>query len=551
MESKKIPAENSSVAEGLDYVQAALQGFRLKPEAVNQAMLAAEESMVKLISHAPKQAKLSITVSKRLGDISIRLTASGEQFDLAEGADFGIPLEMEEVDYEAEMAIRSMVLKSFGDKLKYKNKNNHNTILITVQRSAHRQLYLTLGALVLAILLGTIWKLALPAGAAIGLNTYLLVPFKTMFLNALKMVVGPVVFFSIISCTAQFGNLAEFGKIGAKVMGLYVTTTLIAIGVGLGIFGLVHPGSASLVSSVTSAAAGTVQAAGETSISILDTVVGIVPSNIVKPFLETDMLQIIFIALLCGIAVGMIGDYSRPLREFFESCNTLFLKITTLIVGFIPAAVFCSMTSLVMTTGTDTLVSLLGLVGTVLLGLTCMIGVYCLLIFAVGRLNPLVFLKKYAPTMLTTFSLSSSNAAMPFNMQACRNVLGISPKVCSFSIPLGATVNMDGSCIYLAIVGLFLARVYGISLSGAEMLTLVFSILVLSVGAPGIPGSALVCLSVLLVQIGVPVEAVSLVMGIDPIFSMFRAMSNSTGDVAVALVVAKTEGLVDLDKYTQ
>lgn len=551
MESKKIPAENSSVAEGLDYVQAALQGFRLKPEAVNQAMLAAEESMVKLISHAPKQAKLSITVSKRLGDISIRLTASGEQFDLAEGADFGIPLEMEEVDYEAEMAIRSMVLKSFGDKLKYKNKNNHNTILITVQRSAHRQLYLTLGALVLAILLGTIWKLALPAGAAIGLNTYLLVPFKTMFLNALKMVVGPVVFFSIISCTAQFGNLAEFGKIGAKVMGLYVTTTLIAIGVGLGIFGLVRPGSASLVSSVTSAAAGTVQAAGETSISILDTVVGIVPSNIVKPFLETDMLQIIFIALLCGIAVGMIGDYSRPLSEFFESCNTLFLKITTLIVGFIPAAVFCSMTSLVMTTGTDTLVSLLGLVGTVLLGLACMIGVYCLLIFAVGRLNPLVFLKKYAPTMLTTFSLSSSNAAMPFNMQACRNVLGISPKVCSFSIPLGATVNMDGSCIYLAIVGLFLARVYGISLSGAEMLTLVFSILVLSVGAPGIPGSALVCLSVLLVQIGVPVEAVSLVMGIDPIFSMFRAMSNSTGDVAVALVVAKTEGLVDLDKYTQ
>lgn len=272
MGRKSISAEKGSVAEGLDHIQAALQEFELKPETVNRAMLAAEESMVKLIDHAPQHTRLSITAPPKLKNISITLAAPGAYFDLAEGADSGISLEMEDVDHEAEMAIRSMVLKSFENKLKYKNKNNYNTILITVQKSAHRQLYLTLGALVLSILFGAVCKTVLPEGTVNGLNTYLLVPVKTMFLNALKMVVGPVVFFSIISCTAQFSSLADFGKIGAKVMGLYAATPLIGIAVGLGVFGLLHPEDTSLLSSATDAAK-TVQTAEETSVSILDTIV--------------------------------------------------------------------------------------------------------------------------------------------------------------------------------------------------------------------------------------------------------------------------------------
>ncbi len=542
-----VTADTTGIGQGMDYLQETLKSLRLKPKAVNRILLAAEESLVKLSSHTDAGALLQIAVIRRLGTISIRLSSSGESFDLAENSSFGIPLEIEDVDYDTEMAIRNLVLRSFQDNLKYKHKNHRNTIVITAKKSEKKALWMTLGALVLAIALGFLLKFAFPEFLTQGMDTYCFTPVKTMFLNALKMVVGPVVFFSIVSCISNFSNLAEFGKIGAKVMGMYLFTTFIAIGVGLGIFFLFQPGSPSMLDSAQAAAA----SVETTSVSMLDTVINIVPDNFVLPFLNADMLQIIFIALLCGIAVGMIGDYSKPLKDFFEACNTLFLKITTLIIKFVPLAVFCSVISLILQTGTDTLLSLLGLMGTVIAGMACMIAVYCLLILVIARVNPLIFLRKYAPAMLTTFSLSSSSAAMPVNMQTCRDQLGISSKVCSFSIPLGATVNMDGSCIYLAVAALFLAKIYGVSLSGSEMFSLVFSILILSIGAPGVPGSAFICLSVLLVQIGVPVEAVGLLMGIDPILSMFRATSNTTGDAAVSLAVAKTEGLLDLNVYNR
>ncbi len=542
---RTITADTKGIGQGMDYIQETLKSFNLKPKAINRVLLAAEESLVKLSSHTDPGTELQIALIRRLGTITIRLSAPGEAFDLAEDSDFGVPLEMEDVDYDTEMAIRNLVLRSYQDSLKYKHKNHRNTIVITAQKSEKKSLWLTLGALVLAILLGFLLKLTIPESLAQGMDTYCFTPVKTMFLNALKMVVGPVVFFSIVSCISNFSNLAEFGKIGIKVMGLYLFTTFIAIGVGIGIFFLFQPGSPSMLGSAQAAAA----SVETTSVSMLDTVINIIPDNFVLPFLNADMLQIIFIALLCGIAVGMIGDYSKPLRDFFEACNTLFLKITTLIIKFVPLAVLCSVISLILQTGTGTLLSLLGLMGTIIAGMACMIAVYCLLILLLARVNPLIFLRKYAPAMLTTFSLSSSSAAMPVNMQTCRDQLGISSKVCSFSIPLGATVNMDGSCVYLAVAALFLAKIYGVSLSGSEMFSLVFSILILSIGAPGVPGSAFICLSVLLVQIGVPVEAVGLLMGIDPILSMFRATSNTTGDAAVSLAVAKTEGLLDLQTY--
>ena len=271
-------------------------------------------------------------------------------------------------------------------------------------------------------------------------------------------------------------------------------------------------------------------------------------SNIVKPFLEADMLQIIFIAIICGAAVGMIGDYSKGLKTLFESFNILFLKITTLIVKFIPLAVLCSMTSLVMLTGTETLLAIMSFFGTFVLALAVMLLAYCVLVFMIARLNPIILLKKHASAMMASFSLASSNAAMPFNIKSCHR-LGISSRISSFSIPLGATVNMDGSCIYMAVAGLFLAKVFGVDMGGSELFSMVFSIIVLSIGAPGIPGAGLVCLSVLLTQIGVPAEALSLVMGIDSLLGMFRTAVNSAGDVAVSLIVAKSEKLLDVEKY--
>ena len=174
---------------------------------------------------------------------------------------------------------------------------------------------------------------------------------------------------------------------------------------------------------------------------------------------------------------------------------------------------------------------------------------YGLLILIFGRLNPLTFYRKNKEGMLTSMALSSSSAAMPTNLRICTEKLGISPKVCNFSIPLGATVNMDGSCIFLTIGTLFLAKGYGINVTLPMLLSLLLTIVLLSLGAPGVPGVGIVCLGIALQSIGVPIEAVGILIGIYPFFDMFTTMSNTTGDVAAALIVARNEGLVDLDVY--
>ena len=504
-----IQNDKQELKKALEYVEEGLKKYNLKKREATMTMLMAEESLVCMMNHTKDHEPIEIVFKKLLGNISLNISARGEAFDISEEHILVGDMDFEGVSVDAEAAIRNLILHSQSDIFQYKNRLHQNTIRLVVKRSERTQF---------------------------------------MFLNALKMIVGPVVFFSIVTCLSQFDSIQDLGKIGLKVMGMYLFTTLLAVLVGIGVFGLVQPGDASLSQYVTDAAAETIETAGSTSISLLDTVINIVPSNIVKPFLEADMLQIIFIAIICGVAVGMIGDYSKSLKNLFEAFNLLFLKITTLIVKIIPLAVLCSMTSLIMLTGAETLLAIMSFFGTFVLALAAMLLLYCALVFIIARLNPVMLLKKHASAMMASFSLASSNAAMPFNMKSCQR-LGISSKICSFSIPLGATVNMDGSCIYMAVAGLFLAKVFGIDMGGSELFSMIFSIIVLSIGAPGIPGAGLVCLSVLLTQIGVPAEALSLVMGIDSLLGMFRTAVNSAGDVAVSLIVAKSENLLDTEKY--
>jgi len=220
-----------------------------------------------------------------------------------------------------------------------------------------------------------------------------------------------------------------------------------------------------------------------------------------------------------------------------------------LLVKFMPLAAFCSILSMILKTGAQTLISVLSMCLVFIFGLAAIMLVYCLMLLVLGRLNPLIFVKKYAPTMIQVFSMASSNASLPLNMDACSKKLGVSPKVYSLSLPLGATMNMDGTCIYLGVFALALAQIYGVPVTGASLMSVAMSILILSIGAPGVPGSGMICLSVLLTQLGVPVEAVGLVMGIDPLIGMLRTMSNCLGDVAISTIVAKNENLIDLKVY--
>ena len=420
---------------------------------------------------------------------------------------------------------------------------------IMVQKNPHAMAIQTMLALAAAIVVGMLMKTFVPDTVNTVLNDNIFSSISTMFLNALKMIVGPVVFFSIVSSISQFGDLKEVGRIGGKIMGFYMLTTVLAIFSSTGIFYIFQPGDPKLASKLTADVSAI--ASSDVSISIKDTIVNIIPSNFVKPFLESNMLQLIFLAILIGIALGKIGDYSKILKDIFEACNSLFLKITVILVQFIPIATFASVLTVILKTGPDVLLSMLAMLGTFTVGIAVMLGIYCLLILLIGHLTPVPFIKKYSPTMLQVFGLASSNAAIIVNMDACEHKLGIPKKIYSLSIPLGATVNMDGTCIYLVIFGMTLARIFGVEISGGMLLSMFFSVLVLSVGAPGVPGAGLVCLSVLLTQMQVPLAGIGLVMGMDSLLGMMRAMSNSLGDVAASLIVARSEKILDMEKYME
>lgn len=538
-------ADSAGIASVTADVQEFLTQYDVKGKEKMRAVLAAEECAGSLVNHASEGSSINIFIRAFLGRVTIEMSAPGDEYDLSKSADDAGILSDETEDVQE--VLRNIVLKSTSEGLKYSHKNGINHIRMTVVRSRREFLYRTLGAMFLAVIAGILLSLLHNSTIPSFLDQNLLSPISKMYLNALKMVVAPVVFFSIVSCIVQFSDLSELGRVGGKIIGMYLLTTFIAVGVGIGTYYLFRPGSVSVASTLTDA--GTV-VNESVNISLRDTIVGIVPSNFIQPFLDADMLQLIFLAVLCGVGTGMIGRYSEMLKDIFSALNDLFLQITTIIIRFMPIAVFCSICSMVLKMGLNTLLDVLAMFGTFIAGLLIMMVVYCLLIALTAKISPIPLIRKYASRMLQTFSMASSNASIPINMEACED-LGIEKKIYSLSIPLGATLNMDGSCIYLAVFALALAKAYGVPVTGASMLGMIVSIVVLSMGAPGIPGSGLICLSVLLTQMNVPAAAIGLVMGIDSLVGMFRTMNNCLGDVAVSTIVAKKENALDMDKYRE
>ena len=288
----------SGIAAGLDTIEQRLGKYGLKKKEITKARLISEELMTSLISHADTGADyMLLSVRRWMGEIVVEISVPGTAYDFSRSMEMGVPLDTDEIGKDAEMTIRNMILKSFAADLKYRNQSGVNSVRLTVVRSDKRQLYYTLGAMLLAIAVGMLFKCFFPESVNLLLSENLFSPVKTMFMNGLKMVVAPVVFFSIISAVGQFGNLSDMGKIGGKVLGLYLLTTLAAtaIGVGIGCLFRLSGGTAITASALSSVAS------QEVHISIRDMIVNIVPSNFAAPFLEANMLQLIFLAVICGV----------------------------------------------------------------------------------------------------------------------------------------------------------------------------------------------------------------------------------------------------------
>ena len=540
-------SDEACIAKSLAFIDARLEEASVTPKLTFKARLLAEEMLLTLLAHADPGASVSIQVKKLLGDTEIHLRVRGQAFDLSETATNGYGDDLG--DEETQAAIRTIILKSQGEKLKLSHRNGVNRVRILTGQTESSILRYTIIAMILGLVFGLFLSMTGSSTLRSVICDYLLNPFQTMFMNALKIVIAPVVFFSIVSCISQFQSMSELGRIGAKVLGMFLLTTIIAVFIAIGISLLLSPGEfgAALSGNLAMQSIAIIDTNVDTS--LLTMLINIVPSNFLRPFLESDTLQLIFLAILCGMAVGMIGEYATLVKDFFEALHSLFLTITALITRLIPAVVFCSTALMLANLGGSSFVAILGMVGTVLVALAVMMFVYGVLVLVMGKLNPIVFYRKIREGMLTSFTLSSSSAAMPTNLRMCTDKLGISPKICNFSIPLGATINMDGLCITLVIIGCFLAKMYGVRMNGSAMLSLALTSILLSIGCPGVSGAGIICVGLILVKLGVPVEGIGFIISIFPVLDMFICMCNITGHICASAITANKEGLLNKELF--
>ncbi len=370
-----------------------------------------------------------------------------------------------------------------------------------------------------------------------------------IFLNALTLVVVPLVSSSIITGIARIGGEKSFGRLGLKMFIFYLGTSLMAILIGLFFVNMIHPGVAGSMpiepgqheTAVAQLQTNMSNAEGKALVNVL---MQIVPSNIVAAFSQTQMLGLIFFSLLFGYAVSKIDPHpSSILQGFWQGVFQAMIKITHMVMKFLPYGVFCLVAKVFMTTGLQSLGSLALFFLTVILGLaTFMFIGLPLLLKIVGRVKPTRHLKAMAPALVTAFSTSSSSATLPITIDCVEKRAGVSNRICSLVIPLGTSINMSGSALYECVAAMFVAQVYGIEISIVTQFLVVFMALITSIGVAGIPSASLVAILVILKVIGLPPEGIGLFIAVDRLLDMCRTTVNVYSDSCCAVLVARSEG---------
>ena len=390
------------------------------------------------------------------------------------------------------------------------------------------------GQIFVALILAVIAGLLMQNNADFA-NDYIK-PFGTIFLNLIKFIVCPIVLFSIMAGVVSMKDIKKVGAIGGMTVAYYLLTTAFAITIGL-IFGNLFKGAFPALSTSDLS----YEAAAPTS--FMDTIVNIFPSNFVKPLLDANMLQVIVMALLLGFAVILIADVAPDANERIindiNDLSNVFMRVMEMILKLSPIGVFCLLCPVVAKNGPMILGSLaMVLLTAYICYIVHAVLVYSLTVKFIANISPIHFFKKMAPAMMFAFSSASSVGTLPLNMECVTN-LGASKEVSSFVLPLGATINMDGTAIYQGVCAIFIAACYGINLSMSQMLTIVLTATLASIGTAGVPGAGMVMLAMVLQSVGLPVEGIALVAGVDRIFDMGRTVLNITGDASCAVCISK------------
>lgn len=368
-------------------------------------------------------------------------------------------------------------------------------------------------------------------------------PIGDIFINSIKMLIVPLIFSSLLVGIASMEDTKKMGRVGLKTFGLYLFTTAIAITIGLSIGTIMQPGKGVDLGSTT-------QMKNVDPQPFSETLVNIVPQNPVQAAAEAQVLQIIVFALLFGIALNLAGEKGKIVINFFDGVAEGMYKLTNMVMELAPYGVFALMAYISSIYGLAVLLPLLKVLIGVYIG--CLLHAFITIggaLTLVARLNPIPFFKGIIDALAVAYSTASSSGTLPLTMRCARKNLGVSDSMASFVLPLGATINMDGTAMYQGVAALFIAQAYGIDLQFGHYITIILTSTLASIGSAGVPGAGLIMLTLVLNSVGLPVEGIAIIAGIDRVLDMARTTINVTGDCMVTVLVAKSEGEFDLKTY--
>lgn len=416
--------------------------------------------------------------------------------------------------------------------------------------------------IIIGLVLGLIWGLIASLTGYADFTADYIQPFGTIFINLLKLIAVPLVLASLIVGVTSLNDVAQLSRMGGKTIAIYVVTTICAITIGLTVVNIIQPGDFLPPETQETLMAGyqeNIEGSAESAQEVIERspmtfLVDIVPENFFNSASDNaNMLQVVFVAILLGVGLIKIpSEKSRSLVNFFDSLNEVIIEIVDLIMKVAPYGVFALMAGVIVDLAGDDIGQALDLLGAlawyciaVVLGLFLHLTiVYSGLFKIFSKMKLLDFFKAIQPAMLLGFSTSSSSATLPVTMERVEKNVGVDEEVSSFVLPIGATINMDGTSLYQAVAAVFIAQALGLDLGIAQQLTIVLTATLASVGAAGVPGAGIIMLVVVLEAIQVPVEGIALILGVDRILDMLRTAVNITGDAAVSVAVAYTEGLL-------
>lgn len=388
--------------------------------------------------------------------------------------------------------------------------------------------------ILIGLVLGVIVGLILGPGGVPFANTWV-APFGKLFINLIKMIIVPVVLSSLIVGSASLGDVKKLGRIGVRTIVYYLMTTAVAVAIGI-FLGVVMDTGRGLSIPVDA------KVATKAAPPLSDVLINMVPTNPIEAMVKADMLQIIVFAIFVGVGITLVGEKAKPVEKFFDGLAEVTYKIVGAIMELAPYGVFALILPVVAANGPKVLIPLAKVIGAVYIGcLLHMAITYSTAVSVLAKMNPLKFFKGIFPAQLIAFSTCSSSATLPVNMKCSQENLGVSKDISSFVLPLGATINMDGTALYQGVCAIFVAQIYGIDLTFSQMLTIVLTGTLASVGTAGVPGAGLIMLTMVLQSVNLPLEGVALIAGIDRILDMIRTTVNITGDSSCAVIMQHCE----------